>query len=363
MTNKQRFFNLASLLLSLTTTPVYATLDGALETANCDVIKGWAWDDDKPATRIKLDIYDVGVTKTTFLATVTAQLFRKDLLAAGKGDGQYSFAYVLPASIRTGTAHRFSVRFQEANTELAHSPQTTAMVCYAMLNDTGIQICNNALTGGLACPATGYAGQDGDYGRDAKARDGQLAKTGAGEAGFDFTKIANDGSKLPASARLGAGVKDWACTLDNVTGLLWEMKTADRGLRDRGNTYSWYEPNNNSNGGFAGYQNGGACRGNIACDTHAYANAVNALKLCGKSGWRVPKRSELTSIMNYGFTDGYPAVDRAYFPNTGEDHLFWSSSPTADNSKSAWSVDADDGGHYFSDEANSGSVMLVRSGL
>jgi len=368
MDYKQRFFNFASLLLSLTVTPAYAVLDGVLETANCEVIKGWAWDSAQATKRIKLDIYDVGVTKATLLATVTAQLFRKDLLDAGKGDGQYGFVFVLPTSIRTGATHRFAARFQGTKIELAHSPQTTATACYGKLNDTGIQQCNDPSTEDLACPVTGYLGQDGDYGRDAKARVGQLAKTGAGEVGFDFTKIANDGSKLPASARLGAGAKDWACTLDNVTGLLWEIKTVDRGLRDMTNTYSWYNPNSKTNGGFAGYRNGGACRGNIPCDTYAYANAVNAVKLCGKSGWRLPGQAELHSILNYApqqTQQAFPkkvSLDTDYFVNTGADHEYWSSTPSSDFSGNAWTMNLVEGSEYFGDQRNNESVMLVHGG-
>jgi hypothetical protein len=47
-----------------------------------------------------------------------------------------------------------------------------------------------------------------------------------------YTKIANNGANLPDSALLGTGPTDWACTRDNRSGLLWEVKTADSGLRD-----------------------------------------------------------------------------------------------------------------------------------
>lgn len=373
MNNKQRLFNLASLLLSLTATPVYSAFDGALESVDCDVIKGWAWDDTNPDTRAKLDIYDVGATKEIRLATLTAQLFRADLLEAGRGDGKYGFAFALPAGIRTGKAHQFSVRFQGTSTELTRSPQTTAMACYGKLNDTGVQQCNDTSNKDLACPATGYLGQDGDYGRDAKARAGELVKKGAGEAGFDFTKIANDGSKLPASAELGVGAKDWACTLDNVTGLLWEIKTLTGGFRDMANTYSWYNPDNATNGGFAGYQNGGRCGGTIACDTQAYIDAVNTLKLCGKSDWRVPKQGELYSILNYSplpIQHGLPkkvSIDTDYFPNTGADHssmdhVYWSSTPAADRRGYAWTANIVEGSNYFDVKRNSWSVLLVRGG-
>ena len=65
-----------------------------------------------------------------------------------------------------------------------------------------------------------------------RAGTGALPKTGAGAAGFDYTKIANDGSELPADAPLGSAAGEWACTRDNATGLVWEVKTDDGGLRD-----------------------------------------------------------------------------------------------------------------------------------
>ena len=64
-----------------------------------------------------------------------------------------------------------------------------------------------------------------------------------------YSKIANDGSLLADAAVLGTGAKDWACTRDNATGLVWEVKTDDGGLRDKDNTYSWYDPNPATNGG------------------------------------------------------------------------------------------------------------------
>lgn len=151
------------------------------------------------------------------------------------------------------------------------------------INDTGWQQCSTGKGNNTSeCPVAGLNGQDAQYGRDAKALTGTLKKKGAGEAGFDFTKIANDGTVLPASATLGANTKQWACTLDNVTGLLWEVKSDDFGLRYKLGTYSWYNPNAKTNGGNAGAQNGGGCSGSINCDTDSYAKKVNSISLCGK---------------------------------------------------------------------------------
>lgn len=233
---------------------------------------------------------------------------------------------------------------------------------YAKFNDTGIQKCSNLGSSLLACPLTGYEEQDGDYGRDAQARKGKLAKTGGGKAGFDFTKIANDGSKLPVTAKQGYENKDWACTADNATGLVWEVKPNDGSLRDKDNTYSWYSSNTTANGGFAGYKNGGNCTGSISCDTSAYLKAINEISLCGKKDWRIPSKQELISIANYNTN---PLIDTTYFPNKPYSQSrpvwwSWSSSPYAGNSNSAWLVDFLTGETNTAGKSTRGWVMLVR---
>jgi hypothetical protein len=79
--------------------------------------------------------------------------------------------------------------------------------------------------------------QDCRYGRDAAAAAGVLTKTGGGAKGFDYTKIANNGTTLGAGAALGNAPTDWACTKDNITGLTWEVKTlGSTDLRFAGDT-------------------------------------------------------------------------------------------------------------------------------
>lgn len=185
------------------------------------------------------------------------------------------------------------------------------------LNDTGQNWCANNTTGNLGCPQSGFPDQDGDHGRDAQARAGTLVKIGGGEAGFDYTKISNSGNPLPASAALGSGPNDWGCTRDNVTGLIWEVKTNNpTSLRHMNHTYTWYSTDANVNGGNPGsLGTATTCNNTLSqCNTQAYVAAVNAQGLCGANNWRMPTPQELQGIVHYGRS--FPAIDRVYFVNT-----------------------------------------------
>ena len=186
-----------------------------------------------------------------------------------------------------------------------------------------------------------------------------------------YTKISNSGTALEDTATQGTGDTDWACTKDNKTGLIWEVKTTDRGLHDASSIYSWYEPNAAQNSGNAGKQNGGYCR-ESRCDTYAYKNAVNAKKLCGAQNWRLPTRNELMSLVycsdnkytvlgdkltghictNFDSVDG-PTINVTYFPNIPKDYLVWTSTQDTKSNSYALIVHfsvgyVDDYGKFFS---------------
>jgi len=181
------------------------------------------------------------------------------------------------------------------------------------LNDTGITTCSDGTQNGLPCPVAGFPGQDAEYGTN----------------GFDFTKLDANGNVLPASAT------NHTCVRDNVTGLIWEVKTNDGTLRDKGWTYTWYDPN--APGGNPGTASGGVCHDTGRCDTEKYAQDVNATGLCGFQDWRVPAVKELVGIVDYSISSPGPAINVGYFPNT-PDGFLWSSSPIASSLDGIWGV-------------------------
>ena len=246
---------------------------------------------------------------------------------------------------------------------------TLSALAGAANNDTGQTLCYDAANVAAPCSAAvgGDAGvnprQDGRYGRDAAAVAGQLTKIGAGAAGFDYTKIANNGSVLPATSALGNAATDWACTKDNVTGFIWEVKTAN-GLRSSAHTYTWYSTDAASNGGDVGSVGIDTCGGSLGayrnqCNTQNYAVAVNAAGgLCGATDWRLPTQRELLTLVHAG--NASPAIDSTYFPNTVS-NFYWSKSTYAVDSIGAWIVVYDVGYTIAGAKFLNVAARLVRS--
>ena len=247
-------------------------------------------------------------------------------------------------------------------------------VAAAGLNDTGVTKCADATQNNLTCSQVGFPSQDAETGRDAQAG---LQKAGGGSAGFDFTKVCNSGEpagqgNCPANPSLGTGPNDWACTRDNVTGLIWEVKTdnATPDLRDQDWTYTWCNNNAATNGGSAGMCDTGSngsnnCFNSARCDTEKYVQDVNTAGLCGyTTGWRMPTLEELRGLVNYSIYGGgvSPTIDISYFPNT-RPSIYWSASPYAPNAGYAWGVGFGNGyGDAYDEGYGSLAVRLVRGG-
>jgi hypothetical protein len=56
--------------------------------------------------------------------TVTANVYRSDLLNVGNGSGKYGFTRVFPAALKDGQPHELSARIKGTNYYLGSSPKT-----------------------------------------------------------------------------------------------------------------------------------------------------------------------------------------------------------------------------------------------
>lgn len=176
---------------------------------------------------------------------------------------------------------------------------------------------------------------------------------------FKFTKLDFDGRPLANQDAIYT-ITPWDCVRDEVTGLVWEVKTVDGGLRDQNHLYTWYNPNPEENGGAPGTRDGGVCAGDIKCDTRSYVAAVNRNGLCGADDWRLPTRAELRTIVDYKAE--FPAIDTSYFANTVA-RSFWTDEANETYPNFAWHTDFKFGlASYYYYKSGAKAVRLVRGG-
>lgn len=140
-----------------------------------------------------------------------------------------------------------------------------------------------------------------------------------------YTKMDAQANDLPDTA------ETWRMVRDNVTGLIWEVKTDDAGLNDKGGRYTWEG----------------------AQETHI--GLLNQTNFGGYSDWRLPTVKELCSLVNLDAYD--PAVNTVYFPNGGRGQC-WTSNSNARLEESAWVVNTRFG---HTDTKLTGETAYVRA--
>jgi hypothetical protein len=182
--------------------------------------------------------------------------------------------------------------------------------------DTGQTKCYNDSGNEITCPSPGeeYYGQDGCYTINPPS----------------YTKLDSNGNILPDSAQ------NWVMVKDNVTGLIWEVKTDDGSVHDKDNKYTWYNAKD------------------------VFIAELNGSNFGGYSDWRMPTVKELRSIVDYGRYA--PAIDTNFFPDTMMSSYYWSSTTNSYYTGYAWHVSFYGGYDDFSNKSNTYYVRAVRGG-
>lgn len=115
-----------------TITPVVASLEpltpltadspyeGYHERNTCEVIGGWVYEKANPNATVTVEIF----ADATLLARMPANVFRQDLLVAGKGNGNHSFTLTTPPQLKDGKPHQISIRIANTNFGLTNTPMT-----------------------------------------------------------------------------------------------------------------------------------------------------------------------------------------------------------------------------------------------
>ncbi len=191
-----------------------------------------------------------------------------------------------------------------------------AFPCIALaipIPDTGQTKCYDNTTE-ITCP---NPGQD-FYGQDAQYI----------SSPHSYTKLDENGNVLPDAAPW-----PWAMVRDNVTGLIWEVKTDDGSIHDRDNNYTWAE----------------------AMD---FGTTLNAQNFGGYSDWRLPTIKELSGLIDSNKSSS-PTINTDYCPNTLP-AWHWSSTAYAAIASNSWCVSFNSSTVYYKDVLNNHSVMAVR---
>ncbi len=126
---------------------------------------------------------------------------------------------------------------------------------------------------------------------------------------------------------INAESERWFCVKDTIQDALWEAKTTGK-QRHTQHTYTVEG-------------SGGQCH-QKPCSTQQYIQYINKIALCGRSNWRLPKKTELKSLAQNRHAEGEAAIDSRYFPNTQLGY-YWSSTPFQYANNRAWTVDFSSG--------------------
>lgn len=142
-------------------------------------------------------------------------------------------------------------------------------------------------------------------------------------------KLDAQGNELPDSA------ESWVMVKDNVTGLIWEVKTNDGSIHDKDNEYNWSDANS------------------------VFIAGLNAEHFGGFSDWRQPTIKEFLTLVDYEKRD--LLIDENFFPNTMSS-FYWSSTTFAGYTDFAWCLDFYYGGDDHYDKSVARYVRAVRGG-
>jgi hypothetical protein len=101
--------------------PASAAYEGFLDdpSPSSKVIHGWVWDANRPDEPVDVDLFD----GETHLGKVKADLLRRDLQKAGKGNGRHGYEFPVPDRLMDGRDHRIQATIASSSQALTNSPR------------------------------------------------------------------------------------------------------------------------------------------------------------------------------------------------------------------------------------------------
>ena len=242
-----------------------------------------------------------------------------------------------------------------------------------------------------------YPNQDADYGLDTE----QPANHEDGQHGFSYSKFDVHGNSININETT------YACIRDNRSGLYIQNKDtgavtlptqdqveaeqkAQRDDPDNYNypyvnesskwqhisyLYTWYEPDDELNGGSQGAdndvmpekvpvdvtcavsENSGRDR---RCDSAGYISQMNQFAICGIDDWRLPTPAEAKSFINYDVNA--PQAANNQFFDFLNNQLILTSATNAERNGSVWCVDSESGQAKLCLKGSFNTIIAVSGG-
>ena len=261
----------------------------------------------------------------------------------------------VPASITTGPANQFVVAGQTASFTVTAAG--TGPFTYQWQKDNVIivsSMVSNDTSNTYTTPATPSAGTS-TY---SVVVSNSASPAGVTSSSATLTVFAGRYSEVANTS--GGFYAKTECVKDNLTGLVWEGKTAS-GSRLGTSTYTNYDSTSSAQKpSGATYVNPNQTDVDNGNNSIGYKNAVNASALCGFTDWRLPTKDELLGIVDTSQASA-PKINSTWFPNTPLTVYYWSSSPYVGYSNYAWGVFFNLGSVNYFYRSYDFAVRLVRA--
>ncbi|RCR68159.1 CotH kinase family protein [Larkinella punicea] len=119
-----------SLIVEQPATPVTGDFEGFLDKVECGTIRGWVWDRRKPNEPLTVEFFANGLS----IGTAKADMFRQDLLAAGKGNGAHVYQFTTPDVVKTGQTFQITANVKNSTYTLKGSPKPLSCAPAARLS-------------------------------------------------------------------------------------------------------------------------------------------------------------------------------------------------------------------------------------
>ncbi|MFC5411934.1 putative Ig domain-containing protein [Larkinella bovis] len=141
-------------------TPVTGSFEGYLDKVECGTIRGWVWDRNKPNTPVSVEFY----TGSTVWGSTVANIYRVDLLNAGKGNGAHAYSFEVPVALKDGVTRSIRARVLGSSYDLKDSGKPLTCNSPARLSaeagsELQVRVLGNPVTDQVEVEIRGAEGQ------------------------------------------------------------------------------------------------------------------------------------------------------------------------------------------------------------